>query len=1044
VVVSRVPWVVGRGPWAGSRGAWAVGRGLVALAGLLLTMATTAVAQVDPRGDVRTIVTPHFRVHAVRGLDSLARRAAVLAEGAYVQFAAELAPPAGPIDLLVIDNVDYSNGYAQVFPTPRIVVYATPPVASTELRYSGDWLRMVITHELAHIFHLDRARGVWTLGRWVFGRAPVLFPNSLTPSWLKEGLAVHYESRFTGVGRAVASEFPSVAAAAARDSLLLPPWRWSLATTRWPRGNTAYTYGTQLVSALTQGDTATGSARRLRTYVDRTAGTLVPYLLGRQARAAFGGSFDERWRVWRDSVVARETRREGMRADSAVPRATEPRPTVPRTPVWEAPDGFLAVAPRWLGADSVTWTSANGRDITGQFVAAVASPARPQRVAWRNGFDAHVRVGTTTYFAQPDFSDPYRFRTDLYRDDAGTVTRLTHDARLMMPDARTDGRVVAVQIGPASTRLVLVRTERALTGDTTRIVPITRADARTLWSDPRWSPSGDRIAATQLLASGEQRIVVIDTLGRLRQIVSGGRGVFASPSFTPDGRVLVWASDRSGRMQLERTRLSDMTDGDTTSWRDAHREARRTAGGAPARVQQVSDFPAGLYAPSVSPDGTRVVALAPRGDGWHVAVVPLDTTGMPVRDTWYAGRDTVPLPVVQGAWTSAPSRPYRPARQLWPRYWLPTIGEGRDGRATLGAMTGGSDILERHTWDASLLVEPTRGEVDGALAWRWATLGVPVLNASVSQSWDATFRVTDTAGTTLGLLARRRRFATVQGTWSAPRVRWSVNGTLGAQYEWRDFTATVDSVLGAPGSLLRRGTRYPSLFAASTVSTTRRALRSVNVEEGIVFTTNTAYRWREDAPSLGSWRGTATLRGYLPLPLPGYARHVLAGRLIAGLADTKTASEFSVGGTSGVLAELFPGVNIGDPSRPFPVRGVAPGVQRGTRAVGGTVEYKAPLLMFTRARMPLTAFADRLSLTVFSDAARAWCPDVLVRGNSALCERRGVRDGIIASAGAELVADIALAYDEPYRVRFGAAAPYAAPAGVKRGGAWYVSLGGYF
>lgn len=1022
--MSRVLWGLRPGPGA-------VGRGLLAL----IFVASALHAQVDPRGDVRTLVTPHFRVHHLRSLDSLARRTAVLAEGAYAQFATELVQPRLPIDLLVTDNVDYSNGFAQVFPTPRVVIYAAPPVATMELRYSGDWLRMVVTHEIAHIFHLDRARGVWTLGRWVFGRAPVLFPNSYTPAWVKEGLAVHYESRFTGMGRAVSTEFPNTANAAALDSLLLPPWRWSFATTRWPRGNTAYTYGTQLMervakSAIPSPDVPSSSVlpapTAVRRYIEKTASTPIPYLISYNARAAFGTTFDDAWRAWRDSVA---------RAASA--SATQPSSIV--APVrWESPDGFAAAAPRWLSNDSITWTAANGREVTGQYIAAIGGT--PRRIAWRNALDAHVRVGTTTYFAQTDFDDPYVFRSDLYRDDSGRVTRLTRNARLIMPDARGDGRIVAVQLGAATTGLVVVTPGTAVDPHGTIITPLAVPDRRALYTEPRWSPRGDRIAAVEMLNDGTQRVVVLDTLGRLLQIAAGGQGVFASPSFTPDGGALVYATDRSGRMQLERALLTgaDATANDTTRWRDAHV-------GTNARVRQVSALATGAYAPSVSPDGRHVAVLVPHGDGMHVTVVALDTIGVPVQATWYAQRDTVPLPQVDtSAWVNAPSRRYQATRQLWPRYWLPSVGEGRDGRATYGVMSGGSEILGRHSWDASVLVEPTRREFDGAFAWRWAGLGVPVIDASVSQDWDATFRVVDTTNTTLGLVARRRRFATLQATFSSPHVRWTANGSIGAQYEWRDFTATVDSVLGPANSLLRTGTRYPSLFVTTSVSTTRRALRSINVEEGVIVSTNTAYRWREDAPSLGSWRTVLTGRGYIPLSLPGYSRHVIGTRLVAGIADTKTASEFTVGGTSGVLAELIPGVNIGDPSRAFPVRGVAPGVQRGTRAIGGTVEYKAPLAMFTRARSPLTVFADRLSLTLFSDAARAWCPDVLVRANSALCERRGVRDGIIAAAGAELVADIALAYDEPYRLRFGVAGPYAAPPGVKRTGAVYVTLGGYF
>ena len=71
-------------------------------------------------------------------------------------------------------------------------------------------------------------------------------------------------------------------------------------------------------------------------------------------------------------------------------------------------------------------------------------------------------------------------------------------------------------------------------------------------------------------------------------------------------------------------------------------------------------------------------------------------------------------------------------------------------------------------------------------------------------------------------------------------------------------------------------------------------------------------------------------------------------------------------------------------------------------------------------------------------------PGALAKRRSGLCERPGDRDGWIASAGAELVLDVAVAYDMLYRLRIGAAAPYAAPAGVSRTGTFYVTLGSSF
>ncbi len=1008
-----------------------LGMRLAVMLCLLLVAAPTTSAQVDPRGAMRTIAMPHFRVHFRPDQEALARRAAFLAESAYAQLSRELAPPAGPVDLLIADNVDASNGYAQVFPTNRVVIYAVPPIALRELRFHDEWLRLVITHEMAHIFHLDRARGAWALGRALFGRNPLFFPNAFTPSWVKEGLAVHYESKLTGSGRVISTEFPMIARSAVRDAFVPGPQRWSLSTSQFPGGQTAYAWGSLLMHQA-----ATQRAGSMGRFVDITAANVVPFLLSRNSRQAFGASFDSLFGRMTDSITRVTTT-----------RVTTTRVTtmLPGDSAWRivSANGWYASSPRWVGNDSIAWSASNGRDVTGLYIAPAAqTPATdPRRLAWRNTLDVNVPIpgdrSGAMVFAQSERMDPYVTRSDLYRAHGAArdgETRLTNGARLAQPDVRADGGIVAVQLGADRTRLVRV----SATGES--VVPITPDVAWERWAEPRWSPDGQRIAAVQLLPTGEQRVVVMDVSGDLQIAVAGARGVFSSPSFMPDGMRLVWVSDRSGRSQLETAPIAALgAPVDTTRWREERDD-----------VRVASSASSGVFDPTVSPDGTRVAALFYRADGYHVSWAPLDTAGDVARSAWYPRKNVTDLSVANvadlgGRAESAPATRYAPMRQLVPRYWMPLIGEGRDGGATYGATTSGIDILERHSWSASALIQPRLRETDAYATYRYAGLGIQLLDLSASQEWDGTFRAVSDSGATLGFIARRRRFVTGSSTWRVPRVRRSVSATLGAQYELRDFTSEVDAALGAPNSLLRTGTRYGSFFANTSVSTARLGARGVSVEEGFTLSGSTAYRWRDDdALGSGAWRSIAGMRHYLPLNLPGFARHVIATRATLGVAQVKSTTEFSVGGTSGQSAELLPGVTVGDPSRTFALRGVAPGTQRGLRALAGGVEYRAPLVMFRRLPSPFTLFVDRMSVTLFSDAARAWCPGALARSENVVCERPGERDGWLASAGAELVVDLAVQYDVPYRVRIGAAAPYVAPRDVARGGAFYVTLGGYF
>ncbi|MEP6834472.1 MAG: hypothetical protein ABJB74_13845, partial [Gemmatimonas sp.] len=986
-------------------------------------------AQVDPRGNIRTLRTAHFRVHYPVALDSLARRSAMLAEGAWNQLAKTLVTPAVPVDLLLQDNVDLSNGFAQTFPTNRITIYAVPPVAVPELTFHDEWLRLVITHELTHIFHLDRAGGIWRVGRYIFGRSQSLFPNSFLPRWITEGLAVHYESALTGTGRIVSTEFRTVQLAAAHSDDIHGPDAWSASTSRYPGGQTVYAWG----SLLMHREATLGGDSSMRKFIDQTATFPIPFLLNRSAKKAFGKTFFGAFADFRDSL---------QRANAALDKSDDKNwvAVVPGSN-----DGNWDVAyPTWRSDDTLEWTASNGREPPGYYRVTLPdsesmdSVRIPERLARRNSLDGNA-VGPkgTSVFSQYDFSDLYTIRNDLYRRDSTGDHRITHNARLIQPDVRlTDGAIIAVQLTAGGTRLVRVN------GST--ITPLTNDDA-TEWAEPRWDPTFQSIAAVQLLKNGVHRIVLLDTLGTIVRIVAESRAVLLHPTFVANSVELMWACDRTGRMQLEIadigqafTRINLATAGDgvmrfreqpfiDTLWR--------------AEVRSASNVSSGIYQPSVSPDGLTVAALMYRNNGYVLVVGPVQRDGDPVKNSWYPANGSAPN---NDSVFTGKSAAYRPWRQLLPHYWSPQIAEARDGGSNYGASTSASDILERHSYDASVLVNPRNGETNGNVTYRYAGFGVPTVTLSASQDWDATFRIVDSVGTTLGPAARRLQYVSASLDWTVPHIRWSASYSLGAQYERRHYTSEVDSVLGPPGSALRTGTRYPSLFVSGSIGNSARGARGFSAEQGVAASGAVSVRKRDGLANSESWRGVGVLRAFQALPLPGYARHVLALRVAGGLTDKQASSEFNVGGVSGAISNLVEGISFGDPPRTFPVRGFAPASQRGMRALSGTAEYRAPVGILARGLGLFPLFIDRFSLNTFADAARAWCSSNAAQRVAALCEAPGKRDGWLSSAGAELSVDLGFQYDSPLRLRLGFAKPITAPGELSKKPAFFVTLGSFF
>src|SRR2546423_9180187 len=190
---------------------------------LLIHNPQSAIAQVDPSGQWRTLHTQHFRVHFRPTLRARAFVAANEAERAYALLSTELHPPRGIIDLTLSDDWDTPNGFSSVPPSNQITILLVPPVTDPALQTYDSWERLVIVHELTHVFHLDRARGFWKTLQSVFGRAPGLFPNQYQPSWVTEGLATYYETRFTAGGRAEGSFHPEAGGGGAGVGPSRPP-----------------------------------------------------------------------------------------------------------------------------------------------------------------------------------------------------------------------------------------------------------------------------------------------------------------------------------------------------------------------------------------------------------------------------------------------------------------------------------------------------------------------------------------------------------------------------------------------------------------------------------------------------------------------------------------------------------------------------------------------------------------------------------------------------------------------------------------------------
>ncbi len=963
--------------------------GMIAAAVTGLT--TEAAGQIAPDAAWRTIRTEHFHVHFTPDVEAIARRAAAVAESAYVALSAELRPPRGPIDLIVADNVDFTNGSATPFPTNRVILYARPPVDVQTLRFYDDWTTILVTHELTHIFHLDRARGWWGGAQRLFGRNPAFMPNLYLPSWIKEGIAVYYETRLTGSGRLAASQNPMVVRAAAGAGALPGLGDLSLTSPTFLGGEIAYAYGALAIAQIgaTQGDSA------VPRFIEATSRGLIPFRLDAAARRAFGAGLSDVWEAWRDSVT-----RADVRAGAPLPAWRE---------LTDA--GWAVQAPRWTADGRLVYAANTGRRVPGVYRVDPAT-GEEHRLGRRNALEPNVPLaGGGLLYAQPEFIGPYTIRSDLWIEEDGRERRLTTGARLTRPDARADGAIVAVQGVAGSARLVRLGRNGG------PVVPLTEASADVQWTEPRWSPDGAAIAAVRWMRGGITEIVVLDTLGGVRHVLARDRALNAAPSWAPDGASVVYSSDRDGRTEIWRAWLPG-------------RGAEAAAGDAePDAVvrARLSDAGTGLFFPEPSRDGARLAAVHFRADGYHLGVASLAPADSATPDGVWSTTPALAVPVTGplvigdsgAAVDSGTATPYSPWRLLVPRYWTPVVRQGAGGALAFGGLTSASDAVGRHAWSAQASVEPGTGFVDADASWRYGRFGLPLVDVIVAQFWDRD-RFTFDDGEP-GTLDEQTRRAYTGLTFFRPRFRTSSSLSVGAELQAARFVPRSARVEAALRDDLR-GTRLtPGVRLAGRWSNVQTPALAVSPEDGLTTTATLRQRWldRDGGPITRSAVGTVA--AYRGLPIGGFANHVIAARAAGGWQDGRATSAFGAGGVDGGALDLLPGLPIGGGARPFGVRGFTPTSQEGTVAAAGTVEWRAPLAIIGRGLGRLPLFFDRSSLVAFGDVGSAWC----TRGDLGEPACRASADGPrwMASTGGELVIEAAPIYDLAYRFRAGFAVP---------------------
>jgi Tol biopolymer transport system component len=974
---------------------------------LALSSAANAVAQV-PFARYRTFETAHFIVTFEDGLEDYARRAAARGETAYTQLTrAYGVVPRGKVRLVIVDQGDVFNGFATPTPTNRIVAFAHTPVED-DLFFTSDPIELLITHELAHVFHLDESRRLFRALRNVFGRGELTFPHLFDGTSLIEGVATYYESGLTDGGRVRGARFQEILRAwlletkgPRLDESEVDPGSWPI--------DRHYVFGGLFIDHLAK----RYGPDTVPAWMARRAGNFGSiFTRGAGTEELFGeNSLWTEWNEWIDAERGEALRLQEELRTSAPGLAETTRlcqvahnTSFPRV----SPDGSLIA---FLSTDE-------GRQPLGLYVADLQACGlrRITRVDGAQAF-AWAPDGESIVLSQFTLVDNTRVFGDLFRVEiaSGSMQRLTRSARLSSPDMHPSGRtLVAVQYHNDRSRLVSVD---AATGT---ISPLTEYSTETAWGPARWSPDGTRLAAVRFTRGVSFDLMLLSADGRVLQSLTQDRAIEGVPEWdrsAPDGiRRLFFTSERTGLRELYALEL----DGDVNP------RLFLTARVATA-IRDITIVPqdARQSTPSAASRPTTVVATVTHADGRHLERFVIDRgawVDAPAPASDYAPRTGSPSTPPAVSDVSA-TRKYSPLGDLLPTGWSPVLGAVEELGPFAGASVGGIDVVGRHQWQGGLAYGPG-GRAIGSVNYVYHRFPRALFFGGVASTWRLEQRVEVGDVELLRLERKRSASVGVAVPWETLR-RWSFF-TASFDVEERHRENAGDEVALAAADPIEQ---QPTLFGGSlglSFGQTQAGLRSISVQDGIRLSATIDYLTARDEDRWRSgWEIAATAyRSFPSWTTDG--RPVLAATVRVAEQRGPAAPRLTAGGIGTAAIVEGGGSN-------YEVRGYPAGFVTANAMWNARTELRLPIMRLSRGIGPIPLYLQGLSGSWFVDSV----------GAAGSANSLGAPQ--LLSTGGEVSTDLRLISFLTLRVRTGVGVPLKTLGPVSRGEArFYVTAGTSF
>lgn len=983
---------------------------------------TLGFVEVDPGLDWKTSFTQYFRIHHTPETSLIAERLSEIADPIFESLTAQFrSRPRLPIQVVLLNGLDITNGYSTPFPYNTIVLYTSLPDDGSSLDDYDQWLTLLFTHELTHTIHIDMVAGANKFLRALFGS--FIIPNSGQPQWLIEGFGVHNESTRTHRGRGKSAYLDMYFRDAVMRDDLLPIERGLYWNDVYPYGQAPYWYGMRFYEWISE----KYGERKWVDFAHKNSAWLVPGFLNFKTKSIFGKSFHRLWAEWQaDEVKKQQTHLRSYPSKFKAEALLSPKESslyVNGVGTWD-PDGkyFYASTENYRERRNlVRWTYQDGKFTEPTIIREGFGTGR---LSLQNGHFVYTKLALV---------DPFKNYSDLFAWNLETKKEVKLTNGFRIKDVFVHGNsVYAVRSDAFQSSIIRIPLpdltklnpdDHEPLEDLTQVDVVYQAKAFDNISFPSVSPNGRQLVFSMHRESLGRDIFLLDLESQNLQQLTNDWNLDYHPSFSEDGQSVYFVSDRE--LGNSKVRVFNLYSVDLQS----------------KDLLQLSDTWTGIYWPIIR--GNQIIAGHYQNEGFVLSHFEKKSSGLTRRAQSELNTQRSPsIPPILAAATpikrASLKSSYDSGDTLLPHFLAP-FGFYTEDDSLVGLATLSRDPLGYHTW--SLVgyhyITPNRpggffNYVYGGL--RPLTLGASV-GAGISNYGNIWLRGTLNPSNEVLVTADDYYERTYAGSVFAAYQIFKTNFSLSHALSFQDRRP----LLPRPSNLMENQADLDALGIAPTAP-----IRSTQLapEKAQQWTLATRINWKIPASyeyqmgGIGPYKGTGLSLGvdYSPEVLGGdlhllvttlrahqyleLARNYhLAFSLIGGMQwlDVIYQRTFRLGGSTS---------NFFRSNRSFMLRGLGEGELRGEGVVAGSAEFRFPLLSSMPGFGTAPLWFRNLHGALFTDAGQTFVKnaDKNITAFDLLTGREQSElafSNTTLSVGAELRSDISLTYAPPLTFRLG-------------------------